>query len=110
MNIDIEFIPTWVFNFKDLPIKINDKEVYITGTAEGYSANLYNNLSDKNNKFTLTFKDIEDINRIHIEVFTTQDMRELGVEQIPWESCSWTDYDEVGIELEVAKKLKELIP
>ena len=109
MNIDIEFVPQWVFNFKDLPIKINAKEVYITGTAEGYSANMYNNLNDRNSKFTLTFKDIEDIKRIHIEVFTTQDMKDIGVEQIPWEGCSWTDYDEVGIRLEVEQKLKELI-
>jgi len=109
MKIDIEFIPQWVFNFKDLPIKINDKEVYISGTAEGYSANMYNYNINKDSKFTLTYKDIEDIKRIHIEVFTTQHMREIGVEQIPWEGCSWSDYDAVGIQLEVEQKLKELI-
>ena len=109
MKIEIEFVPQWVFNFKDLRIKINDKQVYITGTAEGYSANMYNYNINKNSKFTLTFKDIEDIKRIQIEVFTTEDMRDIGVEQISWEGCSWTDYDEVGIQLEVEQKLKELI-
>lgn len=108
MNIDIEFVPQWVFNFKDLPIKINDKEVYIIGTAEGYSANMYNNQHDKS-KVSLSLRDIEGIERVKIESFITEDMQEIGVEQIPWEGCSWTDYDEVGIRLEVEQKLKELI-
>ena len=108
MNIDIEFIPTWKFNFKDLPIKINSKNVLMTGTAYGYSANLQNNHHDKG-EINLTFRDIEGIERVNIESFITEDMREIGIEGIQFDQSNFTDWDEVGMQLQVEEKLKELL-
>ena len=108
MNIDIEFIPTWNFNFKDLPIKINSRNVLITGTAHGYSANMYNNQHDKA-KINLTFRDIEGIERVKIESFITEDMQEIGIEGIPFDRSNFSDWDEVGMQLQVEEKLKELL-
>ena len=108
MNIDIEFIPTWKFNFKDLPIKINSRNVLITGTAHGYSANMYNNQHDKG-EINLTFRDIEGIERVNIESFITEDMREIGIEDIQFDQSNFSDWDEVGMQLQVEEKLKELL-
>jgi len=108
MNIDIEFIPTWKFNFKDLPIKINSRNVLITGTAEGYSANMQNNQHDKG-EINLTFRDIEGIERVNIESFITEDMREIGIEDIQFDQSNFSDWDEVGMQLQVEEKLKELL-
>ena len=108
MNIDIEFIPTWKFNFKDLPIKINSRNVLITGTAHGYSANMYNNQHDKA-KINLTFRDIEGIERVNIESFITEDMQEIGIEGIQFDQSNFSDWDEVGMQLQVEEKLKELL-
>lgn len=107
MNIDIEFIPTWVFNFKDLPIKINYKEVYITGTAEGYSANMYNNQHDKS-KIVLSLQDIEGIQKLNIESFITEDMKDIGINKIPFET-TFSFFDKVDVRLQVENKLKDLI-
>ena len=109
MNIDIEFIPTWKFNFKDLPIKINSRNVLITGTAHGYSANMQNNHHEKG-EINLTFRDIEDIERVNIESFITKDMQEIGViNKIPFDRSNFSDWDEVGMQLQVEEKLKELL-
>jgi len=108
MNIDIEFIPTWKFNFKDLPIKINARTVLITGSAEGYSANMQNNHHDKG-EINLTFRDIENIERVHIESFITKDMQEIGIQSIQFDQFNFTDWDEVGMQLQVEEKLKELL-
>jgi len=108
MNIDIEFIPTWNFNFKDLPIKINSRNVLITGTAQGYSANMYNNQHDKS-KISLSLRDIEGINRVKIESFITEDMKDIGIDKIPFDQSNFTDWDEVGMQLQVEEKLKELL-
>ena len=108
MNIDIEFIPTWKFNFKDLPIKINSRNVLITGSAEGYSANMQNNHHDKG-EINLTFRDIEGIERVNIESFITEDMREIGIEGIQFDQSNFSDWDEVGMQLQVEEKLKELL-
>tara|TARA_R110000782_G_scaffold134546_2_gene226903 strand:+ start:399 stop:728 length:330 start_codon:yes stop_codon:yes gene_type:complete len=108
MNIDIEFIPTWKFNFKDLPIKINSRNVLITGTAEGYSANMQNNQHEKG-EINLTFRDIEDIERVNIESFVTEDMQEIGIADIQFNQSNFSDWDEVGIQLQVEEKLKELL-
>ena len=109
MNIDIEFIPTWNFNFKDLPIKMKGTRIYITGNASGYSANMYNNMHDRNNKITLSFKDVEGIDRVHIDHFKTQEMKDIGIEQIAWSGCLWSDYDEQVLLKDVEEKLKELL-
>ena len=108
MNIDIEFIPTWKFNFKDLPIKINSRNVLITGTAHGYSANMYNNQHDKG-EINLTFRDIEGIERVNIKSFITEDMQEIGIEGIRFDQSNFSDWDEVGMQLQVEEKLKELL-
>jgi hypothetical protein len=108
MNIDIEFIPTWKFNFKDLPIKINSRNVLITGSAEGYSANMQNNQHDKG-EINLTFRDIEGIERVNIESFITEDMQEIGIEDIQFDQSNFSDWDEVGMQLQVEEKLKELL-
>jgi hypothetical protein len=108
MNIDIEFIPTWKFNFKDLPIKINSRNVLITGSAHGYSANMYNNQHDKS-KISLSLRDIEGINRVKIESFITEDMQEIGIEDIQFDQSNFSDWDEVGMQLQVEEKLKELL-
>tara|TARA_R110000824_G_scaffold325081_1_gene512010 strand:- start:361 stop:690 length:330 start_codon:yes stop_codon:yes gene_type:complete len=108
MNIDIEFIPTWKFNFKDLPIKINSRNVLITGTAHGYSANMYNNQHDKG-EINLTFRDIEGIERVNIKSFITEDMQEIGIEGIRFNQSNFSDWDEVGMQLQVEEKLKELL-
>jgi hypothetical protein len=108
MNIDIEFIPTWKFNFKDLPIKINSRNVLITGTAEGYSANMQNNQHDKG-EINLTFRDIEGIERVNIESFITEDMQEIGIQDIQFDQSNFSDWDEVGMQLQVEEKLKELL-
>ena len=108
MNIDIEFIPTWKFNFKDLPIKINSRNVLITGTAHGYSANMQNIQHDKG-EINLTFRDIEGIERVNIESFITEDMREIGIEDIQFDQSNFSDWDEVGMQLQVEEKLKELL-
>ena len=107
MNIDIEFIPTWKFNFKDLPIKINSRNVLITGSAEGYSANMQNNQHDKG-EINLTFRDIE-IERVNIESFITEDMQEIGIQDIQFDQSNFSDWDEVGMQLQVEEKLKELL-
>ena len=106
MNIDIEFIPTWKFNFKDLPIKINSRNVLITGSAEGYSANMQNNQHDKG-EINLTFRDIEGIERVNIESFITEDMQEIGIEDIQFDQSNFSDWDEIGMQLQVEEKLKE---
>ena len=108
MNIDIEFIPTWKFNFKDLPIKINSRNVLITGSAEGYSANMQNNQHDKG-EINLTFRDIEGIERVNIESFITEDMQEIGIEDIQFDQSNFSDWDEIGMQLQVEEKLKELL-
>jgi hypothetical protein len=108
MNIDIEFIPTWKFNFKDLPIKINSRNVLLTGSAEGYSANMQNNQHDKG-EINLTLRDIEGINRLNIESFITEDMQEIGIEDIQFDQSNFSDWDEVGMQLQVEEKLKELL-
>lgn len=108
MNIDIEFIPTWKFNFKDLPIKINSRNVLITGTAHGYSANMQNNQHDKG-EINLTFRDIEGIEKVNIESFITEDMQEIGIEDIQFDQSNFSDWDEVGMQLQVQEKLKELL-
>jgi len=108
MNIDIEFIPTWKFNFKDLPIKINSRNVLITGSAEGYSANMQNNQHDKG-EINLTFRDIEGIERVNIESFITEDMQEIGIQDIQFDQSNFSDWDEVGMQLQVEEKLKELL-
>jgi len=108
MNIDIEFIPTWKFNFKDLPIKINSRNVLITGSAEGYSANMQNNQHDKG-EINLTFRDIEGIERVNIESFITEDMQKIGIEDIQFDQSNFSDWDEVGMQLQVEEKLKELL-
>jgi len=108
MNIDIEFIPTWKFNFKDLPIKINSRNVLITGSAEGYSANMQNNQHDKG-EINLTFRDIEGIERVNIESFITKDMQEIGIQDIQFDQSNFSDWDEVGMQLQVEEKLKELL-
>ena len=108
MNIDIEFIPTWNFNFKDLPIKINSRNVLITGTAHGYSANMQNNQHDKG-EINLTFRDIEGIERVKIESFITEDMQEIGIQDIQFDQSNFSDWDEVGMQLQVEEKLKELL-
>jgi len=108
MNIDIEFIPTWKFNFKDLPIKINSRNVLLTGSAEGYSANMQNNQHDKG-EINLTFRDIEGIERVNIESFITEDMQEIGIEDIQFDQSNFSDWDEVGMQLQVEEKLKELL-
>jgi len=108
MNIDIEFIPTWKFNFKDLPIKINSRNLLITGTAHGYSANMQNNQHDKG-EINLTFRDIEGIERVNIESFITEDMQEIGIEDIQFDQSNFSDWDEVGMQLQVEEKLKELL-
>lgn len=108
MNIDIEFIPTWKFNFKDLPIKINSRNVLITGSAEGYSANMQNNHHDKG-EINLTFRDIEGIERVNIKSFITEDMQEIGIEGIQFDQSNFSDWDEVGMQLQVEEKLKELL-
>ena len=108
MNIDIEFIPTWNFNFKDLPIKINSRNVLITGTAHGYSANMQNNHHEKG-EINLTFRDIEGIERVNIESFITEDIREIGIEDIQFDQSNFSDWDEVGMQLQVEEKLKELL-
>ena len=108
MNIDIEFIPTWKFNFKDLPIKINSRNVLITGTAHGYSANMQNNHHEKG-EINLTFRDIEGIERVNIKSFITEDMQEIGIEGIRFNQSNFSDWDEVGMQLQVEEKLKELL-
>jgi len=108
MFIDIEFIPTWKFNFKDLPIKINSRNVLITGSAEGYSANMQNNQHDKG-EINLTFRDIEGIERVNIESFITEDMQEIGIQDIQFDQSNFSDWDEVGMQLQVEEKLKELL-
>lgn len=108
MNVEIEFIPTWKFNFKDLPIKINSRNVLITGSAEGYSANMQNNQHDKG-EINLTFRDIEGIERVNIESFITEDMQEIGIEDIQFDQSNFSDWDEVGMQLQVEEKLKELL-
>jgi len=108
MNIIIEFIPTWKFNFKDLLIKINSRNVLITGSAEGYSANMQNNHHDKG-EINLTFRDIEDIERVNIKSFITEDMQEIGIEGIQFDQSNFSDWDEVGMQLQVEEKLKELL-
>ena len=108
MNIEIEFIPTWKFNFKDLQIKINSRIVLITGTAHGYSANMQNNQHDKG-EVNLTFRDIEGIERVNIESFITEDMQEIGIEDIQFDQSNFSDWDEVGMQLQVEEKLKELL-
>ena len=108
MNIDIEFIPTWKFNFKDLPIKINSRNVLITGSAEGYSANMQNNQHDKG-EINLTFRDIEGIRKVIIESFITEDMQEIGIEDIQFDQSNFSDWDEVGMQLQVEEKLKQLL-
>jgi len=108
MFIDIEFIPTWKFNFKDLPIKINSRNVLITGSAEGYSANMQNNQHDKG-EINLTFRDIEGIERVNIESFITEDMQKIGIEDIQFDQSNFSDWDEVGMQLQVEEKLKELL-
>ena len=108
MNIDIEFIPTWKFNFRDLPIKINSRNVLLTGSAEGYSANMQNNQHDKG-EINLTFRDIEGIERVNIESFITEDMQEIGIEDIQFDQSNFSDWDEVGMQLQVEEKLKELL-
>ena len=108
MKLDIEFMPTWKFNFKDLPIKINSRNVLITGSAEGYSANMQNNHHDKG-EINLTFRDIEDIERVNIKSFITEDMREIGIEDIQFDQSNFSDWDEVGMQLQVEEKLKELL-
>ena len=108
MKLDIEFIPTWKFNFKDLPIKINSRNVLITGSAEGYSANMQNNQHDKG-EINLTFRDIEGIERVNIESFITEDMQEIGIEDIQFDQSNFSDWDEVGMQLQVEEKLKELL-
>jgi len=108
MNIIIEFIPNWKFNFKDLPIKINSRNVLITGSAEGYSANMQNNHHDKG-EINLTFRDIEDIERVNIKSFITEDMQEIGIEGIQFDQSNFSDWDEVGMQLQVEEKLKELL-
>lgn len=104
MNIDIEFIPTWKFNFKDLPIKINSRNILITGIAHGYSANMYNNQHDKS-KISLSLRDIEGINRVKIESFITEEMKDIGIDKIPFR----TPIDETWIPI-IEEKLKELLP
>ena len=108
MNIIIEFTPTWKFNFKDLPIKINSRNVLITGTAHGYSANMYGNHHEKG-EINLTFRDIEGIERVKIESFITEDMQEIGIEDIQFDQSNFSDWDEVGMQLQVEEKLKELL-
>jgi hypothetical protein len=108
MKLDIEFMPTWKFNFKDLPIKINSRNVLITGSAEGYSANMQNNHHDKG-EINLTFRDIEDIERVNIKSFITEDMREIGIEDIQFDQSNFSDWDEGGMQLQVEEKLKELL-
>ena len=101
-------IPTWKFNFKDLPIKINSRNVLLTGSAEGYSANMQNNQHDKG-EINLTLRDIEGINRLNIESFITEDMQEIGIEDIQFDQSNFSDWDEVGMQLQVEEKLKELL-
>jgi len=108
MNIDIEFIPTWKFNFKDLQISINSRNVLITGTAHGYSANMQNNQHDKG-EINLTFRDIEGIERVNIESFITEDMQKIGIQDIQFDQSNFSDWDEVGMQLQVEEKLKELL-
>tara|TARA_R110002167_G_scaffold2700_2_gene13405 strand:+ start:887 stop:1234 length:348 start_codon:yes stop_codon:yes gene_type:complete len=114
MNLIIEFIPTWKFNFKDLPIKINSRNILITGTAHGYSANMYGNHHEKG-EINLTFRDIEGIERVNIESFITEDMQEIGANKIPLDQTSMptekdgcTPIDEIWIPI-IKEKLKELL-
>ena len=99
-------MPTWEFNFKDLPIKINSRNVLITGFARGYSANMQNNQNDKG-EVSLTYRDIEDIEKIKIESFITEDMKVMGLPNIQFDRSDFREWDEFGIHMQVEEKIKE---
>ena len=112
MNIDIEFFPTWKLNFEDLPIKINSTNLLINGSAYGYSATMVNTTDDDKGEINLSYRDIEDIEKVKIDSFITEDMKVIGLNAIPLHLTSMpvTEHckpiDETWIPI-IEEKLKE---
>jgi hypothetical protein len=69
---------------------------------------MYGNHHEKG-EINLTFRDIEGIERVNIESFITEDMQEIGIQDIQFDQSNFSDWDEVGMQLQVEEKLKELL-